>query len=382
MAGQIIKRGDKTWIVRIFTGRDEQGKRRYLNKTIHGTKKDANTYLSATLTAISAGTFVEPTPLTLGAYLDRWLDAAARPRVRARTLDDYTEYLKRYVRPALGDKRLSDVRPLDVQKLYSDMQARALSPRTVRYAHTILSSAFKQAVKWGMLARNPCQMVEIPRQVRREMYALSATEAARFLGAAEGDRYALVFSVALSTGMRPEEYLALQWKDICFERGVVTVRRALVYNRKGGGWYFDELKTSRSRRNIPLGAAIARGLKEHRRQQNEERLKAGSDYQNHDLVFATMGGTPILLSNLFRRHFKPIALRAKLPGGFRLYDLRHSCATLLLAANEHPKVVSERLGHASIVLTLDTYSHVLPSMQQAASEKMESILFKQKSSAS
>ncbi|MBA2646694.1 MAG: site-specific integrase, partial [Pyrinomonadaceae bacterium] len=138
-----------------------------------------------------------------------------------------------------------------------------------------------------------------------------------------------------------------------------------------------EPKTSRSRRTVPFPASVLRALFEHKRKQAAERLKAGASYQNNGLVFAMEGGRPIILRTLDRLHFKPTLKRAKLPQSFRLYDLRHSCATLLLVANEHPKVVSERLGHASITLTLDTYSHVLPSMQQAASEKLEGILFKQ-----
>lgn len=229
-----------------------------------------------------------------------------------------------------------------------------------------------------MLARNPCSLVEIPRMVRREMQSLSPDDAALFLASASRDRYALIFYIALATGMRPEEYLGLQWKDVDLERGIVTVRRALVHNRTGDGWQFTKPKTSRSRRNIPLGASILHAVIEHRRTQAEARLKLGSQYENHDLIFATAHGQPIMRRNLFARHFKPILKAAGLPQTIRLYDLRHSCASLLLSANEHPKVVSERLGHASIVLTLDTYSHVLPTMQQAASEKMESILFARK----
>lgn len=272
-AGQIIPRGEDTWLVRIFTGRDGQGKRRYLNKTIRGKKKDAQDYLSKTLAAISTGTFVEPSPLTVDEYLDKWLEAAAHPRVRERTFQDYKEYLSRYARPARGWMKLSDIRVLDMQKLYSDLLERGLGPRTVRFTHAILNSAFRQALRRGMLARNPCEFVELPRLSRREMQALTPKEAARFLEAAQSDRWGVIFKIALATGMRPE-------------------------------------------------------------------VKA-----------------------------------AKLPQTFRVYDLRHTCATLLLLANEHPKVVSERLGHASAMLTLDVYSHVLPSMQRAASEKMEGILF-------
>lgn len=210
---------------------------------------------------------------------------------------------------------------------------------------------------------------------RKEMKALSPDEATRFLTEASKDRWSALFALALVTGMRPEEYLGLQWKDVDLEKGTATIQRALVWHRKGGGWTFIAPKTARSRRNIPLPESVAQALAAHRRRQAEARLAVGADYQNYDLVFATRDGTPIMPRNLLSRHFKPILQRAKLPLSIRLYDLRHTCATLLLAANEHPKIVSERLGHASVTLTLDTYSHVLPSMQQAATEKLERILF-------
>lgn len=274
----------------------------------------------------------------------------------------------------LAGMKLSDVRPLDIQQLYGDMQARGLSARTVRYLHAVLNSALKQAVRWGMLARNPAELVDLPKQARKEMHALSPKQATAFLEAAAEDRWSVLFAFALVTGMRPEEYLGLQWKDVDLERGRITVQRALVWREKGG-WYFGETKTARSRRSIPLPASTVRALTEHRRKQGEERLKLGPDYQQHDLVFATPEGGPLAPRNLKRRHFRPILERAKLPSDFRLYDLRHSCATLLLAAGEHPKVVSERLGHATVMLTLDVYSHVLPTMQEAASEKLEKTLY-------
>ncbi|MEN3332070.1 MAG: integrase [Blastocatellia bacterium] len=254
------------------------------------------------------------------------------------------------------------------------MQGRGLSARTVRYTHVVINSAFKQAVKWRMLSRNPSAFVDLPRQARKEMQALSPEEAGRFLEAAAEDRYGVLFTLALITGLRSEEYFGLQWKDVELVKGVVTVQRTLVWRTKGGGWYFGEPKTTKSRRNIPLPQMLVRRLTEHKVRQAEEKLKAGPEYQKLDLVFATKKGGPLMHRNLLRNHFSPIVKRAGLPDSIRLYDLRHSCATLLLAAGEHPKVVSERLGHASITLTLDTYSHVLPSMQKAASEKLESLL--------
>ena len=185
-----------------------------------------------------------------------------------------------YVRPVLGNKRLSDVRAQDLQALYVGMQERGLKASTVRHAHTPLSSAFKQAVKWRMLAQDPTALVELPRVRQEEMRALSPEEATRFLKSAAQDRWCVLFSLALSTGLRPEEYFALQWKDIDLERGMMSVQRALIWrSNKSGDWYFSELKTARSRRSIPLSASIIRALAEHKRRQAEQRLKAGPQYQ-------------------------------------------------------------------------------------------------------
>ncbi|HEX8136937.1 MAG TPA: site-specific integrase [Pyrinomonadaceae bacterium] len=172
--------------------------------------------------------------------------------------------------------------------------------------------------------------------------------------------------------MRPEEYLALQWSDVDFERGTSQVRRALVRHQKT--WSFEEPKTARSRRTVFLPGLLLQKLAAHKRQQAAERLKLGALWQAYDLIFCSEQGTPLSIPNLTYRYFRPILEKAELPQ-IRLYDLRHSCATLLLMAEENPKVVSERLGHSTIVLTLDTYSHVLPTMQQQATARLEKLLY-------
>jgi integrase len=349
-----------------------------MNKTIRGTKKAADTYLSKTLTEISAGTFVESSPTTVEGYLQKWLETAAKPRLRDNTYKEYVGLIERYVLPSLGSMRLSEMRPLEIQKFYTGLTDKELSPRTVRFTHSVLTSAFKQAVRWRLLAHNPCDSAELPRKASAEMQALTPAEAARFLKEAKSDRWSALFVLALATGLRPSEYLGLKWSDIDLERGVINVQRSLHWRSyKAGDWYFAEPKTPRSRRRIPLPTSVLLSLVEHRRHQAEERLKAGPDYKNLDLVFATGEGQPLIRLNIVQKHFKPILERAQLPATLRLYDLRHTCATLLLAANENPKLVSERLGHASITLTMDTYSHVMPDMQQGASDKLEEMLFTQ-----
>jgi integrase len=372
-AGQIIPRGEDTWLVRVFMGRDREGNRRYLNKTIKGKKKDAQNYLSKTLTAISTGTFVEPSLLTVSEYLDKWLASAARPRVSQRTADGYEGLLKRNIRVPIGQMRLDSLQPLDIQKVYGELQARGLGARSIRHIHAALHTALKQAVKWGMVTRNPSDFVELPKVPHTERRVLTPDEAVQFLQSAAVMQNGLIFEFALLSGMRPEEYLALQWADINFERGTATVRRALVRHKKS--WSFQEPKTARSRRTVSLPSTLIQKLAKHRRSQAEQRLKVGNLWQANQLVFCSGTGTPLSVPNLTYRYFHPILEAAKLPR-IRLYDLRHSCATLLLIAEENPKVVSERLGHSTVVLTLDTYSHVLPTMQQQAATKLEGMLYR------
>ena len=214
MAGQIIKRSEDTWTVRIFQGRDENGKRRYVNKMIHGAKKNATEYLNAKLRGKDLGINIEPASESLGKYLDKWLEASVKPRVRPRTFDDYCALMVRYVREPLGAIKLSDLRAIDIQKVYHSMQERGIGPRVVRYTHAVLSSALKQAVKWDMLHRNPASVVDLPRMVRKEMMAMTATEANRFLEALKGTRQHTLFMFALTTGMRPQEYLGLSGRTL------------------------------------------------------------------------------------------------------------------------------------------------------------------------
>jgi integrase len=226
-----------------------------------------------------------------------------------------------------------------------------------------------------MLARNPAEAVELPRKNRKEMQALSPEEATRFLAATAKDRWHALFVVALFTGMRPSEYLALKWSDVDLQKGTVTIQRSLVESGKGCSMRIDETKTAHSRRSIPLASTVVRVLIDHRRRQGEERLAAGANYRNQEFVFAKHLGDAFQNFNLIRRYFKRTLKRAGLPETIRLYDLRHSCATLMLAQGEHPKVVSEWLGHASTTLTLDVYSHVLPSMRRDASERLEKTIW-------
>ena len=373
-SGSITPRGENKWMVRVYLGPDAGGKRRYHNHMVHGTKKDAQHYLNVVLSQRDAHSWVEPKKVTLNEHLDTWLDTVVRHRVRPRTLGSYQHLLDGYVRPTLGSRYLAQVTAVEVQRLYSALLTRGLSPRTVRYTHAVLRNALKQAVTWRLVAQNPCDAVELPRQVRSEMQALSAEQARGFLEAAASTPWRALFEVLVVTGMRPGEALGLQWRDIDWDAGRLSVRRALV--KQGKEWRLEEPKTQSSRRAIPLPPATMRTLAAHRKQQAVDRLATGPAYLHHDLVFAGQNGQPLDEHNVVHRAFKPLLRQAGLPDSVRLYDLRHTCATLLLAQGVHPKVVSERLGHASVTLTLDTYSHTLPTMQEEATAHLGDMLFR------
>jgi integrase len=270
-------------------------------------------------------------------------------------------------------RKLSNVRPLDLQTLYANLQEKGLKPQTVRRVHNLLHNAFKQAVRWQMIKQNPAQLVDPPPIGKREMTALDRDQARELLKAAEKERYYPVFVFLLSSGCRPGEAFGLKWSDVDWPSGSVTINRAIYWRPKRQGWVLTEPKTAASRRTIPLGKAVMKTLTDWKRRQAEDRLRAGSEWQHHDFVFTKLTGAPLDLETL-RDRFKVVTERAKLTG-IRLYDLRHSCASILMAEGQNPKIVSERLGHANIALTLGTYSHVSKGMQEEASQKLENALF-------
>jgi len=375
MAGQIIERGKNKYLVRVYMGLDGEGKRIYHNKTIHGNSKDAERYRNKVLREKDTGTFVEPSKTTLADYLDTWLETAVKQRVREKTYLDYSDKMRLYIKPTLGSLKLSQVTPEKIQGAYNKMLEEGLSPRSVRYAHTVLRNALDQAVKWGKIYRNPADLVDLPRQKKEEMKVLTPEEAGVFLEATVYSPWKPLFSLLLTSGMRPSEALGLKWPDVDFEGKRITINRVLT-RTTGSGWSLEEPKTARSRRSIPLPSSVMKDLREHEKDQKAKILAAEpGKYKEHGFVFAANNGEPMCGRNILQRYFRPLLKDAGLPE-LRLYDLRHTCATLLLSAGENPKIVSERLGHANITLTLDTYSHVLPDMQQGASDKLEGMLFK------
>ena len=367
--GGIKKRGANSWQVSLFTGFDPKGKRIDYMRTVRGSRKEAEQALNKLVRESDQGTLVDNPAMTLNDYFDKWLESSSKLRNSLRTSYGHKSIFDRYFRDSIGVKKLEKLQPLEIQQVYADLIDRGLSPQTVKHAHAVIRCALNQAVKWNLIARNPALLTETPPIHRQE---LTAEETKLFIDECDKTPNGLIFEFAVLTGMRPEEFLAVQWGDLDFERKSIQVNRALV--RYKGGWSFNKPKTHRSRRSIILPPSLVHKLVLHKQTQTFQRLKALNLWENNDLIFCGEFGTPLSIPNLTYRYFRPILERAGLPR-IRLYDLRHTHATLLLSANENPKVVSERLGHSTIVLTMDTYSHVLPTMQQAATDKLEAMIF-------
>jgi integrase len=368
--GQIIARGERRWLVRVYLGRDrETRKRTYHNRTIYGSLRHAQAYLTKRLHERDLSRGVEGLQCTVDEFLDHWLKTAVEPKVRGKTYSDYAAMLRRYIRPAIGTRILASLSPLEIQSAYQIMIDRKLSARTVRYAHAVLRAAIRQAIRWQWLLSDPTQGVQLPSPRCREMSVLTTEQARSFLRAAVHSTKGWLFAVALTTGMRPSEYLALCWRDIDWDRGTVSVVRSI--HRHDGQWIFADTKRVRSRRLVKLQTWVLELLRRMKDKTQEPGEACDSAFA--DLIFTTAHGDPINEEYLVKKHFKPLLREAGLPN-IRLYDLRHTSATLALTVGVAPKVVSEQLGHASAAFTLDTYSHVLPHMQDEAAAKMEAAL--------
>ena len=287
------------------------------------------------------------------------------------TYDGYRGLVNNHIVPNVGRKRLGQVAPQHLTALYTKLLESGLAPRTVQYAHAVLHRALQDAVRWNLIPRNPAALVDAPKPRGDKMQVLDIEQVAALLNAARDTPLNALYVLAITTGMRQGELLGLRWSDIDVGSGTLHVQQQIT--RTSAGFEFTEPKTSRGRRAISLPALASHALAHHRKTQAQQRLSAKHEWRDCDLVFTNANGGPIERQNLVRRSFKPLLAAAKLPS-IRFHDLRHTAATLMLAQNTHPKIVQERLGHATISTTMDTYSHVMPAMQREAADKLDDAL--------
>ena len=347
------------------------GERRQKQRTVHGTKAEAERVLREKEMEAERG-YIDPGNLTLAQYLGRWLEDYAKQHYKQSTYSSFEGTIRNHVIPSLGAVKLDRLQPLQLQNLYTS-KLDSLSPRSVQYIHSILRNALNRAVKWGLLTENPVDRVDAPSVPKSELDIWTLGQAMRFLAFIKGHRRYALYHLAITTGMRRGEILGLRWEDI--GDNSLRVRQALMEDYSGQP-YFDTPKTSAALRTIPLSEEDVAALRQHRVYQAEDKLQAGQYYEDSGLVFATEVGTPLRPRNMVRQ-FKGLTEKAGLPE-IRFHDLRHTHATALLEAGERPEVVQKRLGHSKITMVYDTYAHVLPSMQEEAtrrfSEKMRTFV--------
>ena len=366
--GTITRRKDGRWEARYYVHTMDGAKR----KVLYGkTRAEARDKLAKALSDRIDGIVYDDENMTLGEYLDVWLQGSVFGSVRQSTYDRDKNLVNKHIKPVLGGLKLKKLNSAQVQSFYRNRVDAGLSGSTVHKMHDILRRGLVQAVKWHLVPRNVAEAATPPRPAPKEMYALSVDEARRLLEAAGEDRLEALYVLAIHTGMRQGELLALRWQDVDLENAVASVRRTLT--RRGGKVVFGEPKTKKSRRSIRLTPQAVEALRAHLKRQLQDIEILGDRYQDQGLVFTTNTGAPINPSNLRQRSFASLLKRAGLPH-VRFHDLRHTCATLLLSRGVHPKFVQELLGHATIAITLDTYSHVMPSMGDATAKAMEDAL--------
>ncbi len=371
MKGHIQQRGRETWRILYDIPGGRGGERRQTSVTVHGAKRDAQVKLRELLGEVDRGDHVAPSQLSVGAYLERWMANYVRTNTSLRTQDGYVGIINRYLLPELGGMKLRDLHPDQIQGLYAQMGRRGLSSTTIRHTHTVLSAALKRAVKWRLIARNVCEAVDAPRTAPTKMRALTVAEAGLFIHAALDSKFHPVYVVLLYTGLRRSEVLALEWANIDLEGNSVQIVGGL-HRIAHRGLVMLPTKSDHSRRRVSIPVEAVDALKAVRARQAESRLALGSAWQKSDLVFTLGDGRPVDPGWL-TKDFAKVRDRAQLDGT-RLHDLRHTHASLMLMQGVHPKVVSERLGHASTQITMDIYSHVLPGIQDEAAESFAKLL--------
>lgn len=368
--GSIYRRKDGRWTAEISL---EGGKSKFLYGK---TRKEVQEKLKKALYEQQQGMLVTGAQQKVGQFLTHWLEDVHKRSIRPRTYERYEEIVRLHLAPGIGYHQIQKLSAQHLQSFYAKKLEEGLSTTTVISFHNVLHKALETAVRWNLIARNPCDLVSPPRRKRFEIRPLSMQQIHQFLAVARGHRQEALFILALATGMRRGELLALKWQDLDLEQGTLQVRRILTRipsKLPGKGYEEAEPKTDKGRRSIALPSFAAEALKQHRLRQIEAKLKAGPVWQDHDYVFCTSIGTHLNPTRDVLDALKSLLEKAGLPD-IRFHDLRHSSATMLLGMKVHPKIVQELLGHSQIAITLDIYSHVLPTMQEEAMHKIDEAL--------
>jgi len=362
-----------TYRIVLSVGRDTAGKRLRQWITVKGSRRDTEKRLAELQHEYNSGNYIKPGKMMVAKFLDRWLADYAKPNLSPKGYERYESITRVHLKPTLGNILLTQLKPEHIQALYTAKLNSGLSARTVRYHHVVLHKALQTALKWGLVARNATDGVDIPRSRQVEMQTWDEAEIMRFLETARDSQYYALFHTAIFTGARRSELLGLRWQDVDFAFSQIQISRGL-HQLQNGDYVFTQPKSAGNRRTIALSPSAILTLQEHHDKMAMDRAIVGIPLTEQDLVFSQPDGRPFR-PNSISRAWQGIATRAGVRT-IRLHDARHTHASLMLKAGVHPKVVQERLGHSSIQITLDTYSHVAPGLQEAAAMRFDEAIQK------
>ena len=375
MKGHIRERSPGKWAIIVDVLDQVTGERRRKWHSFAGTKRQAQEECARIVTLIKHGGYTEPTKITLGEFLDRWLEHEASS-VAPKTLERYAEIARKNIAPLLGKTTLAKLKAEAIDGAWTKALASGrrdgkggLSPRTVHHMRRVLIKALNQAVVWEILAKNPATLSKPPKVERKAMNAYGAETTAELLDALRGTRIFMPVLLAVMCGLRRGEIIALRWQSIDFANRRIAVTETAEQTL--GAVRHKETKTGRSR-TVDLSSTVLDELRRHRAAQAEEQLKLGIRPDEKSFIVAQIDGKPLQPRSLSHEWTRVLAKTSL--ERIRFHDLRHSHATQMLAAGVHPKVAQERLGHSTIAITLDTYSHVMPGMGADAAEQVDAAI--------
>lgn len=374
--GTIRRRSDGRWEARFTVGRDP-GTGKQVQKSVYGkTQAEVRKKLQAACSALDNGLYIEQEKITLGQWLDIWLEAYVKKEVKPLTFKTYQEQCSNHLKPSLGAVRLSALNAHSIQTMYNKLEAGTkekpgLSPKTIKNIHGVLHKGLAKAEELRYIPFNPSAACTLPRMERKEIKPLEESTIADFLGALEKKRFQNLFLVTLFTGMREGEILGLTWGCVDFEQGTVTVSQQLQ-KEKNGDYYFISPKSGKKRVIVPA-PFVMKVLQNEKHKQTANRLKAGSVWNNPpNLVFTDEIGKNLVPRTIIK-HFKRIACEIGIPEA-RFHDLRHTYAVTSLQEGDDIKTVQENLGHATAAFTLDVYGHVTEKMKTESAARMEAFI--------
>ena len=361
--GTIYQLPSGSWRAQIYINGQRLGKTKK-------SKFEAQKWLRDTLGKIDHGYTGHGANTIFGEFLDEWLTSKSNA-IKKTTWNLYECVIRNHINPILGKIKLTDISPQKIQSLYLQKERDGVGKRTIRVIHTIINSSLRNAVKLGALHTNPTEAVNPPNYETPEMQAYAEHEITLLLLASKGTPLEALIHVAITTGLRQSELLALKWSDIDWDRSTISVQRQLKrkYDNKE---YFSSLKTKSGRRTISIGINTADKLRDHHQKQMNEKKAMGSQWNENDLIFPSKIGTPMHQRNLLRR-FKSLIQESGLRE-IRFHDLRHTAASLMLNHGISPLIVAKRLGHSKVSITLDTYGHLLPGMHQESANFIDGLV--------